>query len=1254
MAVDALRAACSSGKVDIGRAIDRCSERFPQIEGTKDCLTKWTETELFWSLFEEIQSGQRTHDSDRVVRSFIAATGFWMPETDDAEEAAEEIIRTFLQALLDEIYGGKDGLSALARRFEVSRSEDKARHDEILSRMSSVEAAVGRFEAPVAASTISGGGQPETGPKHASVRHRLDYLRELIDLGQLSKPKVELHELLKSESFPADIEFRIHTNLGACALAEGDENEARVHFERAFLLESDNPKAMANHALGHLLHRDYKAAIALAKAALTRSPEDDHAAAVIIEALFESGETEQLRQFTDVHPWIANVRQSSLVLADVRTRQERFEDAAMLCRSRLEIDPEDFGAHLILSRCLLEEGLAGFAQGGPTTESADKRIEEAESTATRAIELLEHSERKVQLSAALVIRGFVRGLRERYDDALDDLAFARRATPSNPSVNRTLGLVSMSAGRFEDARDAFLLVQKEDPSADVLAPLAESLFRLGKGQSAAELLRGKLSFDQPTSDSLWKAELVCRAELETGDGDPRWPSFESALEDRPHDPVLLAISAIRFQAKEKLDQAELAFKEAIDLSVPSQEADLRFRLGRLYERMSRFSEAADVYMELIGSSVHHPVAINLFECLAHARRLREALNWAESIRKANANAPKYLLDAEAQILEIAGDLPRAIELREDICSRDDASAIDQVHMAVCQVRAGKRSEAATTVRAIASEELTSDPPLLLRLASLKRILQIPGWFEDAFLARRVGDDDPEMHLGLFGALLSEEPELKEPVVVESGTSVQLRNIRTEETGWWLILDEGDKTAGARELKPTDDLALLLIGRSVGDSVVLRQDWEDLEYEVVSIQSKYTRALQETTEEFSTRFPHHRGLSRVPIPEDDPSKLIQLAARDFKHTSDAIEAYCDAGLPLPLATLASFLQRSVLEVWQACTTDGDIAIRFSSGDADEARHAAECLTESKGIVLDLVALATAYKLGFGEHLRSRFARVAVPQHVIDELQDVHSKAAVFRPQGRLGITEHGALFLAEHSKEQAEEWLDYTGKLLSFAESFARIPSYRMLDDDYSEPLMEMITAQGVGTIYSDDRIDGDPLVLVSDDLGLATIAQAMGRKVANSQDLLVELRRAGHIPADDYSASIEQLASMHYSFVSVESGDIVQRLRQNGYMSSEGIRAMLRGLRAPECSDESAIGVAAQVLVELADEVPLARLSLILELLMAEIRVGRDSQQVLEQLRQMLATSRKMLLMPWVSKALMSSIEAHTRLAPPAWQIGAL
>ncbi len=1254
MAVDALQAACSSGKVDIGRAIDRCCERFPLIEGTKDCLTKWTETESFWSLFEEIQSGQRTHDSDRVVRSFMAATGFWMPETGDAEEAAEEIIRTFLQALLDEIYGSKDGLSTFARRFEVSRSEDRAERAEILSAIRATEVGGGGVEAHLTAQTMSGGAQPETGPKYADVRSRLDSLRELIDLGQVSKPKAELHELLKDESFPASVEFRIHTNLGACALVEGDESEARVRFELAYLLEPDDPKAMANHALGHLFRGKLKAATSLTKAALARTPENSYAAAVIIEALFESGDNEQLRQFTDAHPWIANARQSSLVLADVRRRQESFEGAASLCRSRLEADPEDFGAHLLLSRCLLEEGLAGFAQGGPITESADKRIEEAESAATRAIELLEHSERKVQLSAALTIRAFVRGLMARYDDALEDLAFARRATPSNPSVNRTLGLVSMSAGRFEDARDAFLLVQEEDPSADVLAPLAEAVFRIGDDHSAAALVRGQFSFDQPSPDALWKAELVCRAELASGEEHPCWATFEAALAGRPHDPWLLAISAIRFQANEKLDQAESAFKEAIVLSVPSQEADLRFRLGRLYERMSRFSEAADVYVELIGSSAHHPVAINLFECLAHAKRFREALSWARALRKALTDPPKHVLDAEAQILEIAGDVQRALPLREEICSRDDASATDQVHMAFCQFRAGKRIQAATTAKSIVAEDVATDPQSLLRLANLKRVLQIPEWLEDAYLARRVGHDVPEMHLGLFGALMGGELEVMEPVVVEAGTAVQLRNIRTEDTGWWQILDDGDETAGARELKPTDDLALLLIGRSVGDSVVLRQDWEDLEYEVVSIQSKYTRALQETTEEFSTRFPHHRGLSRVPIPEDDPSKLIQLAARDFKHTSDAIEAYCDAGLPLPLATLASFLQRSVLEVWEACTTDGDIAIRFSSGDADEARHAAECLTESKGIVLDLVALAAAYKLGFGEHLRSRFARVAVPQHVIDELQDVHSKAAVFRPQGRLGITEHGALFLAEHSKEQAEEWLDYTGKLLSFAESFARIPSYRMLDDDYSEPLMEMITAQGVGTIYSDDRIDGDPLVLVSDDLGLATIAQAMGRKVANSQDLLAELRRTGHIPADDYSASIEQLASMHYSFVSVESGDIVQRLRQNGYMSSEGIRAMLRGLRAPECSDESAIRVAAQVLVELADDVPLARLSLILELLMAEIRVGRDSQQVLEQLRQMLATSRKMLLMPWVSKALMSSIEAHTRLAPPAWHVGDL
>ena len=62
---------------------------------------------------------------------------------------------------------------------------------------------------------------------------------------------------------------------------------------------------------------------------------------------------ERLEELVDTEEWIAQDRQCLLVLASIRTRQNRWEEAVALCRSVVEIDSEDASAHLALSQFLL-------------------------------------------------------------------------------------------------------------------------------------------------------------------------------------------------------------------------------------------------------------------------------------------------------------------------------------------------------------------------------------------------------------------------------------------------------------------------------------------------------------------------------------------------------------------------------------------------------------------------------------------------------------------------------------------------------------------------------------------------------------------------------------------------------------------------------------------------------------------------------------------------------------------------------------
>ena len=60
-----------------------------------------------------------------------------------------------------------------------------------------------------------------------------------------------------------------------------------------------------------------------------------------------------------------------------------------------------------------------------------------------------------------------------------------------------------------------------------------------------------------------------------------------------------------------------------------------------------------------------------------------------------------------------------------------------------------------------------------------------------------------------------------------------------------------------------------MGKRAGSTIVLRKGLENLSYEIMAIQSKYVRAMQDTVEEFSTRFPENLDFFQVEVEDNDP-------------------------------------------------------------------------------------------------------------------------------------------------------------------------------------------------------------------------------------------------------------------------------------------------------------------------------------------------------------------------------------------------
>ena len=1037
---------------------------------------------------------------------------------------------------------------------------------------------------------------------------KIDLARDLIQQGLIVAARTQLEGIEReAEQMPDTLRFRCLTDLAVCALGEDKVEEAISLLDEAHRIQPENQTGIINASLAADLQQDPKRAAELARRALTLEPRDPNAAANLISALWGMGESEQLEDFVASAEWITEESAGALALARVRARQGRYDDATAVYRSLIDTDPDDVHAHLGLSQCLL-----AYAQGDHRlvaySNEALAKLREAKTEADRAIELLQPTQLETRRHDALVLRAGARALLGKVDEAMRDVDVVLGEAPEHPAATHHKGLLLLKKGLASEARRWIEGIQDPEMRSGLLLPLADACLESGDATAAIDLLRGSFKLDPPGSEDFGRAQSLLKAEAAAGTDDSVGPVIELAIERFPDDPILFALAAVRSSQRGDTEATESALIKAIDLADEPFRQVLQAQLGRLYEGVERFADAAEQFRKACDDDATHPEAVPMLLSLSNSRQYRKALDLARRIREVCDTLPRVVIDVEAAILGYVGDVKAALLRHRDLCSRKDSVPEDQIRLAEAQFRCGERDAALATVLGIDVSELGQDSQALMQLAQMKRFLGATDYMDDAYLSRRYGPNNPAAHLGYFSLFVGRDEEREEPVVVAPGCSVRLKDGGEEQ--WWHILEDGEVPHGSRELSPDDGLAQRLLGRSVGDVVDLRQSLGSISYEITALQSKYVRAFQETSEEFSLRFPDNMSLSRVEM-DSNFTQFFQSIDLRHQYVSNAEGLY--KSHQLPFASFCSLIGSSTLTTWSEYITQPARRLHFGTGSDQETNEAGELLCDAGTIVLGMVALLTVHRLRLAEHLRRRFSRVTIPQLVFDEIQNtVYQMRGNPAPSGHAGKDEEGRYTLTEMTEDVWKERQAFARSVLELADTFERIPSYDLLDADDPQAAIEAITPTGAGAVFAGEEQFRVRPVLISDDLPLAYVARSLGLGAVNSQALLMELLRSDVITAKEYSSQIEELVHMNYWFVRVSGKDILRRLEGNGYQTTPRIQAMLRTLWGPDCSEEAAAYVGAEVIATLAMKSLIPQhLDLLLTSVLAAMRHGRRTNQVL-------------------------------------------
>ncbi len=1069
---------------------------------------------------------------------------------------------------------------------------------------------------------------------------RIDAARDLIQQGLIVSARTLLQRIEDEvEELPDTLRFRLATNLAVCALGEGKFDEASSLIEEAHIIQPENPVAITNAALAAQLQQNPKRAAELAQKALAIDTRDSNAAAKLIWALWDMGESEQLEGFVASEEWITQESASASALARVRALQARYDNAIIIYRSLIDTDPDDAQAHLGLSQCLLTHAQVDRLPDVHSNEALTK-IREAEIEADRAIELLKPTQFYARRHEALVLRAVARALLEKVDEAMRDVDAVLGETPKHPVATLNKGLILLKKGLPGEARKCLESIQDPEVRADSLLPLADACRESGDATAAITLLKGSFKLDPPGTEDLGRAESLLRAEAATGNDDSVGPVLEAAIERYPNDPGLFILDAVRSDLEGDTEASAAALTKAIELAGEPHRRAIQTQLGYLYESMRRFADAAKQFAKACDNDASHPAAVPMLLSLFNSRQYRNALDLARKIREVDDSTPRVVIEVEAEILGHVGDAGRAALLYRELCSQEDSTPDDLVRLALAQFRCGERDAALETIREIDVSQLGRDSQILMKLAYMKRFLGSTDYIHDAYLSLRYGLNDPDAYLGYFRLFLGlgRNEEWEEPIVVGPGCAVRIKSGGEEQ--WWQILEDGEESYGPRDLSSEHDLAQRLLGQSVGYVVELRQGLGGLSYEITDLQSKYVRAYQEILGEFGTRFPDNLSLSRIELDSDFTQIFQSIELRD-QHFRNAGKLYQSG--KVPFVSFCDLIGRSTLEVWAEYTAQPSGRLHFGTGSEQETNEASALLRDANGIVLDITALLTVHRLELAKYLQTRFSRVAIPQQVFDEIQRiVYTMKMDGAPSSYVGKDDEGQYVLTEITENVWKKRQEYALSVLELAESFERIPSYPMLAVNEPEKTIGFLPLAVAGALYAGDEQSEVRPVLASDDLLQSDMARSLGLGVVNSQALLIELLRSDVIKDREYSSKIEELVLLNYWLVRISPQDILQSLETNGYQTTPGMQAMLRTLGGPDCTEDAAAAVGAEVVASLAKgPVIQQQLDLLLSSVVAEIRRGRDTNRVLLKFKNEIAM--RLRLAPFHCTRILQTVDLYIR-----------
>ncbi len=657
--------------------------------------------------------------------------------------------------------------------------------------------------------------------------------------------------------------------------------------------------------------------------------------------------------------------------------------------------------------------------------------------------------------------------------------------------------------------------------------------------------------------------------------------------------------------------------------------------------LEKYDEASKLLEQIANKEIDSPLTRRLINSYYFGGDRGKALEVCNLLRK-KYGPLKYVSEMEAAIHEEIGDLPEAKKICKDylILFPDDFEM--NLRLAILNFRTQNYEEIDIFLKLPfdINELSLHSAHLLAFLFSVRKLFKVA--LNIMYETRRQFYNNSDAHSKYIGFLLSnkiENDQLSNVTKVTADTAVCIET-DSGTKDWYILDNRKDADMQRREINLEHALAKKLLGKDIGEEVILKESPVSVEIgKVIEIKSKYIYALHESLENIEKIFPEAQGLWKVKVDltqkEGELPEFLKTIFGQVTIQQDKIRQlelfYKEHKITIGM--FANIIGKDVIEVVGGLMHNADIGITCCIGTVDERNHALKTISQKNRLIIDIISLTTIYGLECGNIIVNQFYQIGIAQSTVDLIKTIIEEREGIHSEGLMTIgKKEGQLFKHEISAEAVKRSIEYFYQLLDWINVNCEILPVKAaltLNRNRRDKLNNLL-----GTSFIDSMlIANEPgNLLYSDDAHLRSLAKnEFNVEGVWTQPLLMHCLNNKILDRDKYNKFIVKLVCSNYHYISIDEHVIIEAAQQSKWTPLHPYVTVIKILSGNFSGEIPALHIATNYIYELCKQPILQtnRDNLITSLL-NEITIGRNRRKIIMKLKTNLRA--KLYLLPFAER----------------------